>query len=40
MCHKFTCSSCQYTRGGKVFCHVGCADEFFFGGDDEDEEES
>jgi hypothetical protein len=36
MCHQRTCEACCYKRGGKVFCHVNCADEFFFGADEDD----
>jgi hypothetical protein len=36
MCHRYSCERCSYRRGGKIFCHVACADEFFFGGEESD----
>jgi len=34
ICFKLSCESCQFNRGGRLFCSVYCADSFFF--DEED----
>jgi len=34
-CHKLTCETCRFQRGGRSFCSRRCSDHFF--SDDEDD---
>ena len=38
ICHQMVCEEHQYTRSGRAFCSVHCADAFFHYDEDDDEE--